>query len=85
MNRFYQRPLSPAWRTAHSRATLVEPPSLCSERYLPLSAAFLLAQACSYDPAQIRDLRPGRQSLAGICRCRLLSFLRSDNVFTGTT
>ena len=28
MNRFYQRPLSPAWRTARSRAALVEPPSM---------------------------------------------------------
>lgn len=27
MNRFYQRPLSPAWRTARSRAALVEPSS----------------------------------------------------------
>ena len=28
MNRFYQRPLSPAWRTARSRAALVEPSSM---------------------------------------------------------
>ena len=28
MNRFYQRPLSSAWRTARSRAALVEPPSM---------------------------------------------------------
>ena len=28
MNRFFQRPLSPAWRTARSRAALVEPSSM---------------------------------------------------------
>ena len=45
MNRFYQHPLSPAWRTAYYRVALVEPSSR-SRRHVAI-----------HDPAQIRDLR----------------------------
>ncbi len=46
MNRFYQHPLSPAWRTARSRAALVEPSSM-SRRHV----AMTLHKSVIYGPA----------------------------------
>ena len=46
MNRFYQHPLSPAWRSARSRAALVEPPSR-SRRHV----AMTLHKSVLYGPA----------------------------------
>ena len=46
MNRFYQRPLSPAWTTARARAALVKPLSM-SRR----PAAMPLHKPVIYDPA----------------------------------
>lgn len=72
MNRFYQRPLSPAWRTARSRAALVEPPSM-SRRPVTMT----LHKPVIYGPA-IEAL----QAFAAVGCC---SFSRHDAVFTGTT
>ena len=46
MNRFYQRPLSPAWRTARARAALVKPLSML-RRYV----AMPLHKPVIYGPA----------------------------------
>ena len=71
MNRFYQHPLSPAWRTARSRAALVEPSSR-SRRYV----AMTLHRAVIYGSAI-----EASQAFA-VVGC--FSFSRHDAAFTGT-
>ena len=46
MNRFYQRPLSPAWTTARARAALVKPLSMSRG-----PGAMILHKPVIYDPA----------------------------------
>ena len=72
MNRFYQRPLSPAWRTARSRAVLVEPPSM-SRR----PVAMTLHKPVIYGLA-IEALQAF--AVGGYVSCS-----RHDTAFTGTT
>ena len=68
----YQRPLSPAWRTACSRAALVELPSM-SRRHV----AMTLHKPVIYGPA----IEAAQVFAAVGC----LSFSRYDNAFASTT
>ena len=71
MNCFYQRPLSPAWRTARSRAALVEPSSM-SRRPVAMTL---------HKPVIYGSAIEATQAFAAV-GCR--SFSHNDNAFTGT-